>query len=564
MPYDPYQELVINELLRRDPKRQAAEKTKRFLDSRQAERQAKLGETSGLGDLLTFAPTGMAAKGLKSGQLGNAAVNALAFTSQFDDSKLGGDVQDALAMFPVFGFGSTKGLGRAQERLSRLAERGVQAELPILTAEGKMAPGRFKQFEKRLRGYIDQSGSKDSAKQKAELEEWLKTINTQKPIDKSVIFDRMPASLRPGLYQAAKEQGYGGIDLGRRSVSPMDKYGNRVTKAQNLAELEKNGQYTSGGRMNPTQEAPSGPRRWEEVLKFEQGGGVPKAWEEKFRAKQQQEVARKYLEQLGIGSAVGLGADLLSPQRNDGTTRDQKAGLVVNKRNIGRLRQLQEQNLSRLSGIRPGTPELNELEATFAAKYPKIYEKTAKGGAYNTEFGFGGGYFEPGSGQITLSAPTDSHVWERRPQVVGSLLNTMGHEATHSLDYQRLGKVNELLSGRKLTPEDFGKNYKSQARIFRESGGTPTEVLAAYKQQPIEHRAYKAGATAEKSLSDLLIGLTDPSSLKSGKKTLKYKKSPISRLAELEGISPATNYDPAKRFLELTQGENPFGGTGPK
>ena len=556
MPRDPYQELIINEALRRDPKRQAAKRTEKFLNDRQAERQSKLGETSGLGDLLTFLPAANAAKALKSGQIGNSAVNALAFTSQFDDSKLGGDVQDALAMFPVFGFGSTKGLAKGQDRLRKLAERGVQAELPILSEKGKMAPARLKQFEKRIRAYIEDSSAKDTSKTLGDLDKWLETLNTTKPVDKRVLFDRMPASLRPGLYQAAKEQGYGGISLGTRSKAPMDKYGTRVTKGENLAELEAQGKYTSGGRMNPTQEAPSGPRRWEEINKFEQSGGVPKAWEDKFRAQQQKEVARKYLEQLGIGSAVGTSANLLTGGGHNRDGEDQKAGLIVNKRNIGRLRQLQEGHLDRLAKIRPNSPELNELEAIFAAKYPKIYEKTAKGGSYQTESGFGGGYFEPKSGNITLRAPEDPESWRKRPRLSENVLNTLGHESTHSLDYQRLGKVNDLTTGRKLNADDFGKNYKTIVKLFNEPGiGTIKGAQAAYEAQPIEKRAYKAGATAQKSTSDLLLGLVDPATLKAPKVKKSWERRKVKRFEELNDVTPAKDY-------ELTLGENLFGGTG--
>ena len=92
-----------------------------FLSSRAAERTAKLGESTGLGDLLTFLPATSAAKAALAGNKLGAGVNALAFTSQFDDSKLGRAVGDLTAAIPVFGVGST---ARLRNVAKRAAETG--------------------------------------------------------------------------------------------------------------------------------------------------------------------------------------------------------------------------------------------------------------------------------------------------------------------------------------------------------------------------------------------------------------------------------------------------------
>ena len=535
-------------------RRREGARAAKFRSDDLAERRAKMGETTGLGDLLTFLPAGYAAKAALSKAPVEAAVNALAFTSQFDDSQLGADVQDALAFFPVFGLGSTKGLAAAQKRM---AERG--ANLPFLSGEGKMSPRRLREFTGRMENWIKNGSSKDPSKILSDLADWKSALKGgTKPVDKSVILDRMPASLRQSFYQSAKEMGYQGIDMPTRSKAPMDKFGNRVTKEQHLAKYE--GDAVTGGRMNPTQEAPSGRRTWEEILGHEQSGGVPKAWEEVFKKRQSREVAKKYLEQLGVGSVLGTGANLLSP---DGTAEgDQKAGLVVNKRNIGRLRQLQEQNLERLNKIRPKFEHLNELEATFAAKYPKIYEKTAKDGSYTPQNSRGGGAFDPKTGEVFINAPEDSKIWQQNHKLIPHTLDTFGHEAIHALDYQRLGKVNALGSGRKLTLDDFGKNYRDLRTIRNDLGGQhELAAQSVFRNQPIEKRAYKAGSTAQKSTSDLLLGLADPSTLKEAPKARrKQNTTNLKRFLDLEEAPTAKEYDAFKRFQELTKGENPFGG----
>lgn len=568
----------MEEVLRKDGKKISAAGIKRFLDERQAERTAKLGESTGLGDLLTFMPAAQAGKALKAGSKANAAVNALAFTSQFDDSKGGQAVGDALAYFPVFGFGSTKGLAAQQTRLRRLAEAGKTGDLPFLMGEGKMAPSRFKRFEKGMRQYIEQSSSKDPKTTQALMDQWLESFSRNKPIDKHALFDRMPAELRPALYQTAKEQGYGGIAIGTRSKAPMDKFGNRVTKGENLAELEKAGKYTSGGRMNPTQTAAGDPRKWEEVLQFEQKGGVPSRWEKAFKRQQQEDRAVEYLRSMNAGVAGGAAVGLLSG-KNGGSEGGQEAGLVVNRRNLPRLAKLQAERLAQLDKIRPNNQQLNELEATFAAKYPKIYQKATadSGGMFQNEHGFSGtGSFSPHTGKVTLISPEKDAEWFKNPKLSSELFDSMGHEATHAVDFQRLGKVNDITTGRRLDMNDFLSKEMSKylflpgvERRLKEKGlSIPTKidpqyetwgkmknshpdtemVLEAYKRQPIEARAYKAGATSRKSNSKLFEALVDPDSLPADPPPVYYPsaadtkkardRARFERFMELQDVKP--------------------------
>lgn len=534
---------LLESVLRKDPAREKsrqAAKVKEFLDRLGDERTAKLGESTGLGDLLTFMPGAAAARALRAGSKSGAAVNALAFTSQFDDSKLSQDVGTALAAFPVFGLGSTKGLASAQNRLRKAREAGRTAELPILSAEGKMAPGRFKQFEGRMRNWIDAGSSANPKEQHELMDRWLDTFKRDKPIDKRIIFDRMPSALRPALYQSAKEQGYGGINLGTRSKAPMDLVGNRVTKGENIAELEKLGKYTSGGRMNPTQSAPSGPRTWEEILQFEQKGGMPKGWQEGFakKAKDIDPKTKAYLESIGIGSAAGAATNILGPETAPG---DQKAGLIVNRRNIGQLAKLQERQAARLTLARPEYTELNELEATFAAKYPKLYEKAVGKGQFTPEIGFGGGSFKPETGEVSVQVPRTSKEWAKHPQMISEVLETLGHESLHASDIKRLGKIRDPITKRKIDVGHFvspnmanfpgfleklkSRVAKGEIKPFGMDPLIPKYITPAdakrirpdsieiatkiYRSQPVEARAFKAGETSLKSTSRLLEALAD-------------------------------------------------------
>ncbi len=353
---------LLEQTLRKDPARAAAaEKARRsaeveqFLKSRAAQAAAGGGGfTQGVGDLLTFMPGAQAAKALKTGNLGPAAVNALAFTSQFDDSKLGENVGDALAFMPVFGFGSTRGIARGQDRLRKLAGKGVAAELPTFDlSSGKMAPRRLQLFEKGMRRYIEQSGAKDPGKQLKTLDDWLGSLDRSKPVSKKILGDRMPAELRPALYNTAVEQGYGKLKLPDRSKAPMDKFGNRVTKGENITALEAEGKFSSGGRMNPTQDASTaGVRRFEEVMPFGQKGGMPSKWEEMFRENQKRELgdrARRYLESASLGMAGGTALGLANGQKSGQNSKDSLA--AVNPLSKLRRKVTVENNLQRNGSV---------------------------------------------------------------------------------------------------------------------------------------------------------------------------------------------------------------------
>ena len=541
----------------------------RFLAGTDAERRAKLSETLGINDLLTFLPATAAAKSAVSGNKLGAGVNALAFTSQFDDSNVGRTVGDLTAAFPVFGVGST---GRLRNVAKAAAEKG--RDLPVFHEAGKISPARQRELYARMEKWIPLTSTKDPEKRLAEFSDWMASTKGAgtRPVDKHVILDRMPASLRQPFYQSLKEMGYGGVRIGERSKAPMDKFGNRVTKAENLAELEAAGKYTSGGRMNPTQVAPAEARKFEDILQFEQSGGKPAGWAAANPGRDPLWVARPgetlapnqrnflgdkaigagaggsardidpktkaFLEQMAIGSGIGAAANYL----NDGNPLpggDNRAGLVVNKRNIGRLRDLQEAAAARLDKIRPAFPEMNYLESVFAAKYPKIYEKSVLASPKNAfNVGLGGassGSFSPFTSRVTVGIPTSADDWAKS-SAIPSIFNTMGHEALHGVDYRRLGKVNHPITGRRLDVGDFvapiALEYKwakpelteTLSKIYPDAAAKVANIKPKYafpgtesdnpftrlvkdikyRTSPIEIRARKAGRTSEKTLSNLM------------------------------------------------------------
>ena len=120
------------------------------------------------------------------------------------------------------------------------------------------------------------------------------------------------------------------------------------------------------------------------------------------------------------------------------------------------------------------------------------------------------------------------------------MFNTMGHEALHGLDFQRLGKINHPWTGRKLDVGDFispeaatrrremadltdnlrrfypdadkmVKNLKPKYSLPSNPGDSwPGNLIndIKYLLNPIEIRARKAGKTSSKTLSNLMDKLT--------------------------------------------------------
>lgn len=556
---------LLEKALRKDPKKAAAQEKARhsaevehFLKSRAA--QAAVGGggfNMGLLDILSAMPATQAAKLLKTGNLGGAAVNALAFTSQFDDSKMAQDVGDALALFPVFG--GVGSLGNLRRTAARSARTGK--DLPQFSYEGKIAPRRQAELEKRMRDWIPNASAANKEDLTQKLDTWVKNnpFWGKYPLEKGPLLDLMPKELRAPFYQSLKEMGYGGTKMGERGARDL-----KGKLLGNRPRLEGKKEIESFAN-----------RKWEEIMPFEQSGGVPKGWAEKNPGRQPEWVTRPgeklkpgqkglldsdLYQQAGQQWAGGalLGGGISAAQSLAGGGQgqkggDQKAGLVVNRRNIGRLRQMQQEKLMELSKKRPGMADFNAAEATFAAKYPKLYKNAVD----NSEIGafqpipgsYKTGEYNPATGNIGIGVPRDPKQWDEttlfgKRKVSPEVFNSMGHESIHANDFNRLGKINDPATGRKMdvgdlfAPDDvkdkdfmmktlsrMSKKYPDLEKMFdnfdpkyisppsSSKRRNPLQALEdwkqfrQYKKQPLEARAFKAGATSGKSVEKLFEAL---------------------------------------------------------
>ena len=527
---------LLEATLRKDPakeKYRKAAEIRNFLESRGAERTAKLGESTGLGDLFTFMPAAGALKALKAGQKGMAAVNALAFTSQFDDSPLGQTVGDAMAFMPIFGMGSTKGLARAQERLRKMTELGKKGDLPRFSYEGKMSPGRQKEVEGGIRTWIDKmSDAKDTGKLHRDLDAWIENAGKgwgKKPLEKEKILHSLPSALKPGLNQWAKERGYGGIEYGRRFKAVTEASGLPLTK-----KLQAERGYSVPSKTTGREVPAYSNRPFEEINKFEMGGGIPKKWEEAFKRQQAAERAKAGMEMIGTGAVSSAAINSLSPSRAE--SGDSKAGLIVNSRNIGRLQKEMAARKRVLDLRRPDRGDLNEIEAAFAAKYPKLYEN-GLAGLGNAEFSSGkagSGSFNPATGGIELEAPGKVGSRDERSAIAKAL----SHEVLHANDFQRIGKINEPFTRNRIKGSEFvpigskpethkdildrmeifnpaeaqksrfaGQDYitpQVAKDLYSGTSNAQAKAAARYRGQPVEQRAIMAGDTGRKGVDKLL------------------------------------------------------------
>ena len=435
---------LLEKVLRKDPeKTRRGQEVSKFLAERAAERTAKMGETTGVGDILTLLPGYTGLKALKAGQKGLAALDAAQFLNQFNTGKTGSDIDNTLAAlylargttgslknigkllsdpelggrflgnaalqgavmgsagmaarklmgeedgprkneetaaFPQFGgVGKIGNLRRAVERLNLKGK-----DLPMFSYEGLMAPRRQQELEHRMKEWIPNLSAKDPQKQLAQLDEWLapqRKLWGKEPISKGQLLDIMPKELRPAFYQSLKDMGYGGTTTGQREVISQ--------AAQDLSR--KSGSRVLGSTPGAVLrgEMPSNAsRKWEDILNFEQTGGRPKGWSENFPGRDPEWIARPG-ETLKPGqtpfnwkdaAAGGAAGGLMAiAGMPEEGEADQKAGLVLSPKNLPRLAQMARENIAKLNATRPG-PSANYAEGLFAAKYPKIYETMTKGG----------------------------------------------------------------------------------------------------------------------------------------------------------------------------------------
>jgi hypothetical protein len=151
-------------------------------------------------------------------------------------------------------FGSKTGrLSRAAQQMKKKGK-----DLPQFSAEGQIAPARQRELETQMREMIPLMGAKDPAKVAADLDAWVKSnpFWGKYPLQKEPLLDLMPASLRAPLYQSLKNMGYGGVKMGSRE------FGSRRPD------------YRPGKETI----TPGADRKWEDILKYEQGGGIPAGW----------------------------------------------------------------------------------------------------------------------------------------------------------------------------------------------------------------------------------------------------------------------------------------------
>ena len=576
---------LLTSYLRKDAAKTAAgERFRKFREEDLATRYAKRGETSGLLDLLTFFPAGRAASALKAGERLPAALAGTEFLSQFSDDPLsrlvgetlalapttrglsklaagtrgaeytkrlgqdwlGGTVGGAagtlaglnmrpegrdgenLAAYPVYSVGSLRRLAAVADRVAKTGK-----DFPMFTAEGKMSPARQKELFRRMEEWIPNTSTKKPEAVLQDLRDWIAATKGagKKPVEKRIILDRMPASLSEAFQQSLKEMGYGGMDRGPRSKAPMDKFGTRVTKGQNLAALEAEGKYTSGGRMNPTQVATEGPKTWEELKPREQAGFThqdkPVTWV--TRPGEVLEPGKKPFRRDLFKTAAGAGLLGAALAGQDTGSEDSQAGLVLNRRNLAELRRRFEANLKELNKQRPGFEQTNRGEAFIKAKYPKIYSNLVSNRPVVVEpdfDGYSGGY-DPISQTTYMSAIPDRNIPAKDRLAANKVsAEIIAHEGMHAADFRRILSDLQTPGGKRILLSDFTPDnretdymkaaYRNLPGISRQNkediglfpntrgkysaGGTYEE----YAAQPIEQRAFGAGNRGAESLQKFL------------------------------------------------------------
>mgnify|MGYP001594001536 FL=1 len=229
---------------------------------------------------------------------------------------------------------------------------------------------------------------------------------------------------------------------------------------------------------------------------------------------------------------------------------------------------------------RPDRGDLNEIEAAFAAKYPKLYNNGLAGRG-NVDFApgrAGSGAYNPATGGVEVSAPGDRVSRSER----SAISKALSHEVMHANDFQRLGKINEPFTRNKIRGAEFvpmGVDTKKQKDILdrleifnpeeaRWSRGefpayiTPevakdlyagapnplAKAAAKYRGQPVEQRAILAGDTGRKSLDKLLdFGKEGLPPVKSTSKWDELLKS-VGLIAGAEGKKGSSKLD---KLLDL-------------
>ncbi len=302
---------ILQSALRKDPKKAAEGEMRRkaaeisaFLAAKEAQNAAGGGGFNvAMLDLPSAGFLKAAGKSLINKELGKAALNATAFTGGYSGEELGSAPGDAAAAVQMFSRMPKAGLERAFEFLRRsnvdqlggaamaLASRGAAGQrngaeeeaafpvfgrgtgrleravrqmgksgkdLPQFSAEGKIAPARQRELEAQMREMIPLLGAKDPGKVAADLDAWVKNnpFWGKYPLQKEPLLDLMPASLRAPFYQSLKNMGYGGVKFGSRDF----------------------GSRRPDFRPGKETVAPGANRKWEDILKFEQGGGLPAGW----------------------------------------------------------------------------------------------------------------------------------------------------------------------------------------------------------------------------------------------------------------------------------------------
>jgi len=578
---------LLESTLRRDPEVAAAgEKQRRaaeiqaFLGGLEAKNAAGGGGfNAALLDLPSAGFLKTAGKSLINKELGKAALNATAFTGGYSGEELGSAPGDAAAALQMFSGMPKAGLERAFEFLRRsnadqvgsaamaLASRGAAErrngvteeeaafpvfgsktgrlsraaqqmkkkgkDLPQFSAEGQIAPARQRELETQMREMIPLMGAKDPAKVAADLDAWVKSnpFWGKYPLQKEPLLDLMPASLRAPLYQSLKNMGYGGVKMGSRE------FGSRRPD------------YRPGKETI----TPGADRKWEDILKYEQGGGIPAGWAERNPGKKPQRVFRPG--ESPEPGEIPFGGDLFKTTAGAGLlgaalagqgteSDDSQAGLVLSRRNLGELRRQYLANLASLDKARPGFSQTNSGEAFVKAKYPKLYAKLTKDSPVKLEPSFDSfaGEFNPWSGIAKITALPDRMIRKDRLRDAGAAsADIIAHESLHSADFNRIFHGLKSPDGRALaladlTPDDL--NTRDMKKLYRRLGEVPSRNLKkldeipdvsgkysaegdldVYKNQPFEQRAFGAGDRAASSYLKFLDMLENSKTTAAGSRT---------------------------------------------
>jgi len=210
------------------------------------------------------------------------------------------------------------------------------------------------------------------------------------------------------------------------------------------------------------------------------------------------------------------------------TRKEQRAGLVVNKRNIAKLAELFQNKLDELAYRRPQHPNQNMAEALYAAKYPALYKQGIQGQGHSRTFitPSNEGAFNAGTGTVAL--PINGN-----PSTLPGLL---AHEMQHSNDFMRLGNINRPGTKERVSigdfiesPESFEKRFPGTFNPNKDTAALEKFYQYAEGADQIVERAYRKAHPRRKAALTRLD--TTPTYTTPESSFIKYLQAPIEKRA---------------------------------